>query len=191
MTTKHFIDATTLQQDAFKLAVNIMESGFRPTFIVGIWRGGAGIGVTVQELLAYCGCETDHIAIRTSSYTGIGERDKAIRVHCLNYLVNNIRAEDSLLIVDDVFDAGLSLQEVIRQINTRCQENTPKQIRTATLYYKPGNNQVGFKPDYYLHESDQWLVFPHELEGLTAEELREFKPGIAAIREWLEEWKHT
>jgi len=185
MTTKHFINAASLQQDAFKLAVNIMESDFRPSFIVGIWRGGAGIGVTVQELLAYCGCETDHIAIRTSSYSGIGKRDKNIRVHCLNYLVNNISAQDSLLIVDDVFDSGLSLQEVVRQIKERCQQNTPQQIRTATLYYKPANNQTDFEPDYYLHESDQWLVFPHELEGLTTEELREHKPEIAEIKEWL------
>ena len=78
MTEKLFIDADSLQQDAFKLAVNIMESGFRPTFIVGIWRGGASIGVTVQELLACCGCPTDHIAIRTSSYTGVNQRNKQI-----------------------------------------------------------------------------------------------------------------
>jgi len=185
MTEKHFIGADSLQEDSFTLAANIMDSDFRPTFIVGMWRGGASIGVTVQELLAYCGCETDHIAIRTSSYTGIGQRDKNIRVHCLNYLVNNIRAEDNLLIVDDVFDSGLSLQEVIRQIKERCGKNTPQQIRTATLYYKPNNNEVGFEPDYYLHESDQWLVFPHELDGLTDEELHEHKPGIAAIKQWL------
>jgi len=185
MTEKTFIDAASLQEDSFKLAANIMESDFRPTFIVGMWRGGAAIGVTVQELLAYCGCETDHIAIRTSSYTGIGERDRNIRVHCLNYLINNIKAEDNLLIVDDVFDSGLSLQEVIRQIKARCGENAPQQICTATLYYKPGNNEVDFEPDYYLYESDKWLVFPHELDGLTADELCEHKPGIAAIKQWL------
>lgn len=185
MTTKHFIDAESLQQDAFKLAVSIMESGYRPTFIVGVWRGGAAIGVTVQELLAYCGCPTDHIAIRTSSYTGINARDKHIRVHGLNYLLNNLSSDDSLLLVDDVHETGLSLQEVIRQINERCQANVPKEIRIATLYYKPTKNQVDFTPDYYVHESDRWLVFPHELEGLNEEELSLHKPGIVAIKDWL------
>lgn len=189
MTKKYFIGAASLQEDAFKLATIIMDSDFRPTFIVGMWRGGAAIGVTVQELLAYCGCETDHISIRTSSYTGIGQRDRNIRVHCLSYLINTIRAEDSLLIVDDVFDSGLSLQEVIRQIKQRCGENTPRQIRTATLYYKPGSNEVGVEPDFYLHKSDQWLVFPHELAGLTNEDLQEHKPGISAIRQWLLKYK--
>ena len=35
-------------------------------------------------------------------------------------------------------------------------------------------------PDYYLHETDQWLVFPHELSGLSAEEIARAKPEIAA-----------
>ena len=185
MTDKLFIDANSLQRDSFQLAVNILESGFRPTFIVGIWRGGAAIGVTVQELLAYCGCPTDHIAIRTSSYTGINTRNKQVRVHGLNYLINNLTRNDNLLLVDDVHDSGLSMQEVIKQINSKCERNTPHQIRTAVLYYKPSHNQVDFKPDYYLHESEQWLVFPHELDGLNKQELSEKKPGIENIKEWL------
>lgn len=184
MTTKYFIDAESLQEDAFKLGVNIMESGFRPTFIVGIWRGGASIGATVQELLACCGCPTDHIAIRTSSYTGINKRDRNIRVHGLNYLIKRLTSEDSLLLVDDVHDTGLSLREVLSQISEKC-EHQPREIRIATLYYKPSRNQVDFKPDFYLHESEQWLVFPHELDGLTPEEIAEHKPGIGLVKDWL------
>lgn len=184
MTSKYFIDAQSLQEDAFKLGVNIMESGFRPTFIVGIWRGGAAIGATVQELLACCGCPTDHIAIRTSSYTGINQRNRKIRVHGLNYLFKRLTSEDRLLLVDDVHDTGLSLREVLAQISKKCEQQ-PKEIRIATLYYKPSRNQVDFRPDYYLHESEQWLVFPHELLGLTADEIAEHKPGIRLVRDWL------
>ena len=101
-------------------------------------------------------------------------------MHGLNYLLNNLSSDDSLLLVDDVHETGLSLQEVIRQINERSQANVPKEIRIATLYYKPTKNQVDFTPDYYVHESDRWLVFPHELEGLNEEELSLHKPGIVA-----------
>jgi len=32
-----------------------------------------------------------------------------------------------------------------------------------------------------LHETAEWLVFPHELDALTPEELRERRPEIASI----------
>lgn len=184
MTEKHFINADSLQEDAFELAAQIMQSNFRPTFIVALWRGGAAIGATVQELLACCGCPTDHIAIRTSSYQGIEKRSSEIHVHGLHYLTNRLTSEDRVLLVDDVHDTGLSLAEVIKEIGLQSSQS-PREIRTATLYYKPGNSQVDFKPDYFLHETDRWLVFPHELYGLSQQELIEHKPGIAAIKDWL------
>ena len=66
MTEKTYISADQLLDDSYRLGLQILESGFRPNFIVGVWRGGAPIGIAVQELLDYCGVETDHIAIRTS-----------------------------------------------------------------------------------------------------------------------------
>lgn len=184
MTEKHFIDANSLQQDAFKLAAQVMQSGFQPTFIVAIWRGGAAVGATVQEFLACCGCKTDHIAIRTSSYHDIEQRSAEIRVHGLHYLTKRLTSEDRVLLVDDVHDTGLSLAEVIRQIRQQSAQQ-PQDIRCATLYYKPRHSRVDFKPDYYLHETGQWLVFPHELAGLSQQELIEQKPGIASVRDWL------
>ena len=71
---KHYIRADELLEDSFKLAWNVFESGYRPNYIVGVWRGGAPIGIAVQELLKVLGVNSDHIAIRTSYYTGIGER---------------------------------------------------------------------------------------------------------------------
>ncbi len=45
---KIFLDEETLVLDSFKLGVQIFESGFRPTFIVGLWRGGSSVGIYVQ-----------------------------------------------------------------------------------------------------------------------------------------------
>ena len=78
---KIFINAQDLLLDSFKLAAQIYESGFRPDFIIGIWRGGTPVGIAVQEYLDYKGVITDHIAIRTSLYTGINEQSKTVRVH--------------------------------------------------------------------------------------------------------------
>jgi len=64
---KLYLSAQGLLEDAFRLGTMVLRSGFRPTVMVAIWRGGAPIGITVQELLDAFGIETDHIAIRTSS----------------------------------------------------------------------------------------------------------------------------
>jgi len=177
---KKFIDAQELMEDSVRLGVKILNSGFRPNFIVGVWRGGSPVGIVVQELLDFYGVKTDHIAIRTSSYNAIGERQSQVRVHGLSYLIKNINAEDALLIVDDVHDTGLSIEAIVENLQMKARRNMPE-IRVATVYYKPSNNKTDKMPDYYLYETDRWLVFPHELDGLTLEEIYENKPGLKDI----------
>jgi len=130
--------------------MRIVRSGFRPTFLVAIWRGGAPIGIAVQETFEYHGIHADHIAIRTSSYTGIDQQSKTVRVHALDYLVSRLSFEDELLIIDDVFDSGRSLEAVIDELKRRCRRNLPDKIRIATVYYKPERNRSSLVPDYYV-----------------------------------------
>lgn len=186
---KRYITASELLKESFSLAIQILESGFKPTFIVGVWRGGTPIGIAVQEVLDVCGVKTDHIAIRTSSYYGIGKRDRVVRVHGLGYVVDNIRASDNLLIVDDVHDSGLSVAELINQIRLRCGDDAPEEIKVATVYFKPGMSQVNSVPDYYMETTEEWLVFPHELEGLSIDEISNQKPEIAHIVDKLQAFK--
>lgn len=185
---KVFISADQLIEESFQLGLQVFESGFRPDYIVGVWRGGAPVGIAVQELLHVLGVESDHIAIRTSSYTAIGQRDKNVRVHGLTYLIKRLEAEDSLLIVDDVYDSGLSIEQTILDLKKACKKNTPE-IRVATPYYKPKNNKTDRVPDYYVNESTQWLVFPHELDELSSDELRKNRPHIASIIDKIDEIK--
>jgi hypoxanthine phosphoribosyltransferase len=173
---KIFISADELLRDSMELARRVVASGMRPTFMVAIWRGGAPIGITVQEVLEYHSIHADHIAIRTSSYSGIDQTHKMVRVHAADYLVSRLSAEDELLIVDDVFDSGRSLEAVIDELKTRCRRNLPEKIRIATVYYKPSRRRSALKPDYFVHETPHWLVFPHEIQGLTREEILAHKP---------------
>ncbi len=186
MSNKQFIGAQQLLDDSFNLGLKILESGYVPHFIVGVWRGGTPVGIAIQELLDYFGIHTDHISIRTSLYTGVEQRATNVKVHGLNYVVKNANADDSLLIIDDVYDTGLSIQQVIDDIKAECRRNTPD-IRVATPYFKPNNNKTDRTPDYYLHETDDWLVFPHELAGLSAKEILDCKPGIDTLREKLQQ----
>jgi hypoxanthine phosphoribosyltransferase len=168
--------------------VKIFESGFRPDFIVGIWRGGSTVGIYVQECLQYLGVETDHIAIRTS-YRGMDDYLKKIdaveniRVHGLKYLYENLNRDDKLLIVDDVFGTGKNVSAVINRLEDKLKRNMPEDVRLAMPYYKPSKNKSNRKPDYYLHETDQWLVLPYELTGLSVEEIQKSKAWMMPILE--------
>jgi hypoxanthine phosphoribosyltransferase len=178
---KVFITAQQLLEDSFRLAHLIYEDGFHPQFIVGIWRGGTPVGIAVQEYFEFKQLATDHISVRTSSYYGINKQAKKIRVHGLHYLIENANADDRLLIVDDVFDSGRSVAALIKAIRKQSRLNTPAEIRVACPWYKPSKNSVDFEPDYYLHESAEWLVFPHELEGLEAAEIAAGKKDLGNI----------
>jgi len=181
MTEKLYLDAQALLEDSWRLGARVADSGFRPTFIIAIWRGGAPIGVAVQELLKARGIASDHIAIRTASYHGIDGREDEVQVFSMNYLTKNVRHEDNLLIVDDVFDTGRSIEAVISHLENRARLNTPCDIRVAVPYYKPSRNLTDRFPDYYLYETEQWLKFPHSLEGLTEAEIQDHRPELAAI----------
>jgi len=184
---KIFIEEEQLLLDAYRLGVKIYNSGFRPTFIVGLWRGGSSVGIAVQECLQYLGVETDHISIRTS-YRGIStyqqmvdNPEREIRVHGTQYLLESLDTDDQLLIVDDVFSSGLTLDVVINRLRHRLKRNMPGEVRTATPWYKPQRRRTERRPDFYLHETSQWLVMPYELSGLSDAEITKHKPFITKI----------
>ena len=181
MTEKKYISAQSLLDDSFKLAAKIYDSGFRPTFILALWRGGAPVGIAVQEFLSYRNVETDHIAIRTSSYSGIDGQARTVRLFGMNYLIKNVSPEDRFLIVDDVFDTGHTVAALVDDLKGKMRRNIPDDIRVAVPYFKPSRNKVDFAPDYYLHETEDWLKFPHSLEGLTEQEIKQNRPELYKI----------
>lgn len=183
MSEKLYISSQDLLLDSFKLGADVVKSGFKPSFILALWRGGAPIGIAVQEILDFFGVKTDHIAIRTSSYGKTHERTDDIRVHGLNYLIKNISRDDALLIVDDVFDTGITIRIVISQLQEKARANCPEDIRVAVPWYKPTHNKTDREPDYYIHTTEQWLKYPFSLEGLSADEIRDNRPAIYDIIE--------
>jgi len=67
------------------------------------------------------------------------------------------------------------LTTVINKLKEKAGDNFPKQVKLATLYYKPKHNVTDIEPDYFLYKTDKWLVFPHELIGLSHEEIMKYK----------------
>jgi len=183
---KRFIEEQTLLEDAYRLAVQIYKSGYRPDFIVGIWRGGSTVGIYVQECLQYLGVETDHIAIRTS-YKGMDDYLQKLKeggeiyAHGLQYLFENMNADDNLLIVDDVYSTGRNGAAVIDRLQAKTRRKMSKDVRIAAPYYRRSFNLNNPQPDYFLHEYNEWLVLPYELSGLSDEEITAGKTWIEPI----------
>ena len=182
---KRFVAADDLLLDAFRLAAKICESGFRPDFLVGLWRGGSAVGIAVQEGLDHFGVVTDHIAIRTSyrgqdRYPEMVDHAASISVHGLRYLHERVSAHHSLLIVDDAYSTGSSVNAVITQLGRKARRNLPADIRVATVWYRPTAKTIR-PPDYYIHETADWLVLPYELAGLSLDEIREDKEEMKPV----------
>ena len=165
MSDKIFLDSNGLTRDSFALARKIYDDGFRPDVIIGLWRGGTPVAVAVQEFLQYLGVGCYHTAVKTQAYTGIGEHKHPV-IENLGTLLDHLKDAERVLVVDDIFDSGDTAAAVKETLKPFV-----KDLRFATLYYKPARSRWPFKPEYYLKETDAWLVFPHELEGLTEEEI--------------------
>jgi len=66
-------------------------------------------------------------------------------------------------------------------LTKRARGNTPEDIRVAVPWYKPTRNETDLVPDYCIRETAEWLVFPHELDALTPEEMQAARPELHKI----------
>jgi len=177
---KKYITPQEFLEDSFCLAKQVMESDFQPTFLVALWRGGAPIGMAMTEYFAYKNKPiANHITVRVSAYNH-DQLKPEVYVCNLDYLVKTIKHTDKLLLVDDIIDSGSSIIALLDEIQKRCRQNTPQDIRIATIYYKPEAVAKIPYQIYCMHEAKNWLVFPHELEGLTFEEIAQNKGATIA-----------
>ena len=185
-----FITADELLRDAFELAAQVHTSGYQPTLILGIWRGGTPIAAAIHEFFDYLSIPANHFAIRTSSYQNIDQRSIHVAVQPIMELLSSSHitwgnglaeknAYERILLVDDVFDTGRTIEAVIQEIR-RCRGNDQDTIKVATPWFKPSRNKTQLAPHYSLKQTDDWLIFPHELKGLSLEEIAAHKGSAGA-----------
>lgn len=187
MTAKIFVDEQTVIDESFRLGVQVYNSGFRPTFIVGLWRGGSTVGIYLQECLQTLGVTTDHIALRTS-YAGrqayesaVSDPQQPVSVHGTHYLIDALNRDDRLLLVDDVFASGRTMAAVIEKLSERLKRNLPADIRIACLFQRDRAHRVGPTPEYVAYVTEDWVTLPYELNGLSATELDAHKPAFKRL----------
>ena len=177
MISKKYISPDRFQEDVWRLASKVRSSGWKPDLIVALWRGGATVGISIHEFLKTTGWDVNHIPLKCASYTGIGENAGDVVFTLGDEIFSMIKPGDRVLVADDVFDTGKSAKAMKERLDAIGAE-----MKLAAVYWKSANNTTDLKPDFYVEDmSDEWIVFPHELAGLTADELTAKNPSLAAL----------
>ena len=174
---KSYLDPREYLRDTWRLARKVMDSGWQPEVLLALWRGGAIPGAAVHEFYVYHGIRLRHMPIKCSSYTGIEENEGNVVFSCADEVFSRLAPGTRVLVVDDVFDTGKTAEAMKAKMDELGVE-----MRLACVYWKPGKNKTSLTPDYFAKElDDSWIVFPHEMEGLTSAEIREKDPVLADL----------
>ena len=174
----HYLSADQLLQDAQRLALQVLADGFHPELLIALWRGGTPVAIGLHEVLVLAGHNCEHTVIGASSYS-TPDRQHALQFTGLDGLFPLLEGKQRILLVDDVFDTGRTLTALVTELQQRCGARQPD-IRIAAPWYKPQRSQSPLRPDYFLHSTEAWLVFPHELVGLSRQQILA-KPGSSAL----------
>ena len=142
-----------------ELAKRIKDSGFKPDLIVGVCRGGWAPARVMSDLLE--NMNTASIRIEFYLAPGVTAR-KPVISQAIMVPVKGV----NVLVVDDVADTGESLKVAVDHLDV-CGA---KSIKTATVYYKP---QSCLKPDFFIIQTEQWIIFPWERLETTRRLLNE------------------
>ncbi len=125
-----------------------INRSFHSDVVVGISRGGL---VPLRLLSDYLNvCKLGVVGVKFYSAAG-KTKSRPIVTQQLNIAVNGKK----VLVVDDVADSGKTLALVVKLL----KKKKAKVVKTATLHYKKSSI---VKPDFYIKETDAWIVYPWE-----------------------------
>jgi uncharacterized protein len=181
--SKEFISYNQVRNNALKLAHRIHMDGFIPDVIYVSLRGGAYLGNVISEYFKAVRRESKPVlyaAVVARSYSDVHQNDQ-VRVDGWTYSPEYLRNGDKVLLVDDIYDSGRTINHLAEVI---LGKGVPRcDFKIAVHDYKIigyRGEQLPIRPDYWcrLHEikvpgDEKWIHYmSHELVGLTDDELR-------------------
>jgi len=181
---KEFLQFNTVRDNALKLAHRIYNEGFIPNVIYVSLRGGAYLGNVISEYFKIVHKGTHPVyyaAVVARSYTDVAKADK-VKVDGWTYSPEHLRVGDKILLIDDIFDTGRTINHLAQII---LDKGIPrKDLKIAVhdyKYFTDKEPQLPIQPDYWcrkhemsIHDESSWIHYmSHELMGLTEKELEE------------------
>ncbi len=144
-----------------RLADEVRRSKFAPDIIVGVARGGWIPARLMSDFL-----QNSNVAnVRVEFYEDVGKTRKKPSI---TQPVSTPVKGRKVLVVDDVSDTGESLKLVCEDL----KERGASEVKLATMHYKPWSVK---KPDFYIKETEAWIVYPHELFEFTKSMVKKFR----------------
>ncbi len=185
-TMKEFLPYDTVRNDALLLAHKIyQEDGFVPDVIYTSLRGGAYMANVISEYYKIALPEGHkpvlYAAVVARSYSDVHSHSQ-VRIDGWTYSPDYLRAGDKILLIDDIFDSGKTLNYLVEVL---LEKGVPREnIKVAVHDYKIHKYRelLPITPDYWCRkfeinspdESD-WINYcSHEMVGLKPEELEEY-----------------
>jgi len=181
---KEFLQFDIERDNSLKLAHRIYTEGFIPDVIYVSLRGGAYLGNIISEYfkIVHKGARpVYYAAVVARSYTDVAKADQ-IKVDGWTYSPDYLRVGDRVLLVDDIFDSGRTINHLAQII---LDKGIPrKDLKIAVhdyKYFTDKEPQLPFQPDYWcrrhnvsLNDEEMWIHYmSHELIGLEENELEE------------------
>lgn len=164
-----FLNAETILLDSFRLGKKLYETGFVPTHAISLWRGGTPVGLGLGEYFRLKGHYINHTTIATASYSGINSRDEVI-IKGLEHLIKVVAREDRLLIIDDIYDSGRTIEAVIKAIRQEARANCPAEIVVASIHHKMLERNFEHRVVSLKDVAPgTWISYPHEISDLVME----------------------
>ena len=151
-----------------KLAIMISDSGFKPSHIISIARGGLRVGDILSRLFrvrsGYLGVECYEIAEKGK----VSDRQQNEVIFSRDISSTTQDFGNNILIADDLVDSGKSLIFSLKFLAAyKPFKGKNINFKTAVLYKKPSSK---ISPDYVVHEmtTNDWLIFFYEENELIS-----------------------
>ena len=183
---KEFLPYDLIRDNAIKLAHIIYHDGFVPDVIYVSLRGGAYLGNVISEYFKIVnrrGRPVYYAAVVARSYTDVRKSEELIRVEGWTYSPEYLRSGDKILLVDDIFDSGKTINYLAKII---LEKGIPRENLKIAVhdykYFHDKPNQLLIQPDYWcrkfdlsVHDEEMWIHYmSHELVGLNHKELEDY-----------------
>ncbi|MDR2709702.1 MAG: phosphoribosyltransferase [Elusimicrobiota bacterium] len=186
---KTFLTYDEVRNNAIKLADKIFKDGFFPDVIYVSLRGGAYLGNVISEYFKIICKNTQpprrpvyYAAVVARSYGDIGHSQK-VSVDGWTYSPDYLRIGDKVLLVDDIFDSGQTLNYLANIILDKGIPRSDLKIAVHDYkYFYDLKDQQPIQPDYWsrrhdlsIHQEPTWIHYlSHELVGLTTREIEKY-----------------
>ena len=146
-----FVEKDVVTWDALEVLVKQLaqQVGSEHDVLLAITRGG----LVPAGMLAYLLGHRDILVAAVAFYDDSGQPGE--QPAFLQFPADPLLHGKRVLIVDEVWDTGTTIEAVVERVRLAGGEPT-----TAVLHFKPQRSKVASVPDHHVVSTDAWVVYP-------------------------------